>query len=958
MPALFGLMPPMTWAKKAWTRILRRGLLRVIVACVLAHIATSWYLARHEASDSTGWLRYFFSIAMRRLATNTYDPDLLRHAFRATPLVATRRIEGHTHPESARSRNTASTTAEAVARVANLDPFFSQRSKADERHDRRGNRSWYWDKDTPTVPTLDVPPPSSLDIHIDSDYYVDMPTMLADRPRPTLLYTFQPDDAAATREDYSFTFDANSQVDYRVTGGGHYSHPVWNYSTECIRATSWSFGFIPRATTVYMVERRRVSSDHYLVALAPVATWRGVWTLLPQLLLGTPLRRLRTHDSGFTRISLIGRTGPEDEVHRISTARCGGFLCATIPIAADDAISTAVRIGKHDITPPSVESHINAHPQTPEEAVRNKQLALLLTEYHRIRSPGPSAVVYPVEDAVRRYQFGAYTPDARPTMQAYMTPFVHEGYAPDATQGNEQRAVDKRIIEPRTNPSPPKPKDLTPLVHTCISEFAAHCIPIPGMLRPVEVDDIYEQMNRPTQRHMLEDAETQFAALSRRIKSFLKRETYSKPADPRVISTINTPDKRDYSRLTLALAAHFKTMPWYAFGMTPAEICARVVDVCKDADYVEKTDHKKFDGHINYILRLVESALLHRAFPPGLHSMADDLHASQRSLRAAMPSGIKYRQEDERASGSPETSLFNTVDNAFCTYLGYRMTKDLATGDYHTPHDAWAALCRCIFGGDDGVTRNLPHDSLVRAAESIGLSVESEVVRRGEFGVEFLSRQYGPDVWYGDPNSMCDLSRCLSKLHTTPPLASNVSPAQKAKQKCLGYVLTDHDTPIVGPFCAKILSLYNDLSLDSSTATLRSWWSRYPTEHQYVNVAAPWMDHHAFGVLGLDKHLFDAWLATTTTGLDPPLLVAPTPPKRTDAFVVVDDEVVPPEDKSHPVAPRGTINPPSLSQSARADALSSHNPRSKRQARSRARAEQYRQRTRPGQPGPPPAQPP
>jgi len=54
-----------------------------------------------------------------------------------------------------------------------------------------------------------------------------------------------------------------------------------------------------------------------------------------------------------------------------------------------------------------------------------------------------------------------------------------------------------------------------------------------------------------------------------------------------------------------------------------------------------------------------------RAFHPDYHTEILDLHQSQFNLKAYGKYGSWYHTEFSRASGSPETSIFNTMFNAF-----------------------------------------------------------------------------------------------------------------------------------------------------------------------------------------------------------------------------------------------------------------------------------------------------
>lgn len=342
--------------------------------------------------------QYLLSYVTHNTATDLVSPDTFRATFNETPLVVHKPPKGHTHGESAANRSTATHTAESIAALCGLTPFFYQRSRCDERAGRPGNRSWFWFKDFATTPLFALPHAHSLCIHVDTDYYEDMNTILLDNFQPTVIYTFQPDDAAATRSDYSYTFDSTNTVTYSVHGGAQYTHKVWNYAGDSIIAVRKLFGLIPYGLATYLIDRRRVSDDHYLVAFSPVARWSGPFALLAFLFTkGEPLRRLRTNVDGFTRLEILSTKG-----HMMSTAAHGSHLAATVPIKTDNAIATVARTGKNDLIIPTVEAMISGHPGTPEQAIENKQRAAVLTEYHRSKLSTKPDIIFPVDIAIHR----------------------------------------------------------------------------------------------------------------------------------------------------------------------------------------------------------------------------------------------------------------------------------------------------------------------------------------------------------------------------------------------------------------------------------------------------------------------------------------------------------------------------------------------------------------------------
>jgi hypothetical protein len=826
--------------------------------------------------------QYLLSYVGEMFSNRFSDVDPIRSVFNNTPDVVMAPISSHTHGQSAADRSTATFTAERMAANLGRTPFFIQRSRCDERAGRMGNRTWYWGKDLATMPVFCTPSVDSLQIHVDTDYYHDMPQQLAISMTPTILYAFQPDEAAAVRADYSYTFDSQSNVEYYVHGGGKYSHPIWNYGVDNFTVVSRFCG-IPTSVTSYLTDRRRIAKDRYLILLTPVRRWSGLFSFLGLFFAAPELKRLQTHHMGFTRLEVLGREG-----HYMSTARCGEYACATIPIAVDNTISTLARVSKYDLVIPSVESTIAPHTTEALTAARVKMAAAILTEYHRLLVPYKPNVVFPVRDAVHRYQFGQFDPEAKPSLTPFMSPFLHESYAPDQTRDNEARGVLSRITNVASN------AQVTPFIHKCMLDFAEELIPCPGQLLPTDFDAVLDKQFRPSQRRGLHDSQFLLAIYHRIIRAFTKHESYPAPKDPRLISTINPVDKADYSKFIYPLSELFKKLPWYAFSRPPSEIAEHVSTICQQAETITNTDFHRYDGSISPILRELELIVLLRAFNNHFASQLRDLHRSQYNLRAITRKGVRYQTGTARGSGSPETALFNSMDNAFSAYVSFR--KSSVNGSFMNHRDAWAKMNACIFGGDDGLLIDIDPVSYVKTCQVLGLSATVLTVARGSLGVSFLSRIYGPDVWFGDTSSTCDVIRTLSKFHTTPLIDSSVTPVLKLVQKARGLLLTDANTPIIGDFVKTVVGLSINITLLPEQSWIEPYYARYDLLVQYPNPRRDWMVAYVAS-LNLDITRFQLWLSKLQCiddALSPPLLAAPLPPAPAPVTVVVDDETIHP----------------------------------------------------------------
>jgi len=249
--------------------------------------------------------------------------------------------------------------------------------------------------------------------------------------------------------------------------------------------------------------------------------------------------------------------------HYISTARQGEFAAATITARFDSAVATLARTTKVGISAPTVESLLSAAPEADKLADRIS--AAILTDYHRSIMRRPAPWVFPTQHSILRYQFGRFEPDAKPLLSAFMNPFLADCYAPDRSYGNEEAAVNGRIVEVSSDAT------MSAFTFKCALEFVERLIPVAHSLVPASRDDVYVKQSRPNQRRTLDEAADR-SDNNRALKSFQKAEPYQKPSEPRIITTIDGPTKRDYSTYIYAITAHIKRYDWYAFGRPPLAV--------------------------------------------------------------------------------------------------------------------------------------------------------------------------------------------------------------------------------------------------------------------------------------------------------------------------------------------------------------------------------------------------
>lgn len=787
----------------------------------------------------------------------------LRQDFRQCPLQQPKTVELHTHPLAARSRGDAAKLAVYLAKQRGLVPFSYQMSAADVRHGVFGSRQWFWGKDVMVTPTDNTIGLDHLVYAIDVDYYVDMNDWLSSLPDvPVMLHTFNPRSAAYVGKEYSFKFLPDGRVDY-IVNEARYKHYVWNWNADVLSVGSAYF------RRFYLVERRKADDHHDYVLLIPIGSWRGLLAILAHELVATPLRRLLPTTSGdFFRLDVKLESGLA-----VSVARFDTYNAATIPSDRMDTILAASRLTKLPYNLASVQGWLDG----------DKATSAVILDYVRNHVDLEGTYVSESIYGARQYQLmlhpSDYQDDCKPTMLPFARAIIPAGFVPDSSVNNEMMAVEGRIKIPTVD-SELLMRDCPDHQLMCYFEEFVDCLfPKKGVVYPCDIEDVYGQQNRPTQRNLLDRADGLLWS-SDLFKTFLKKEAYQKPSYPRIITTVNTSRKRDYARFILALAEHFKTFPWYAPGMTPKEIADCIAKNAQMLMALYCADAEKMDGHISGRVRLLERMILHAAFPQHFWSELDELHAAHYGKTAMTVLAIFYVVSNQRGSGENATTLFNTTVSKFDDYCARRVAGNGIKESY----EAFG-----LFAGDDGIAsfEKLSKNDIVQTASMVGQRLEVDVFLRGQHGVNFLSRVFTWHVWYGDPSSSCDLLRTLSKLHLTLDL-EQFTPLEKLSQKLAGLLRTDSRTPVIRNLLAMAVRLDLNLQCDVDRR-ISTWFAHFPTESNWPNDydfdAEDWVENYLPGC-HLDDFLKHCAECTKDNCLLFPAIYEPKPPKIVATTVV------------------------------------------------------------------------
>jgi len=412
-------------------------------------------------------------------------------------------------------------------------------------------------------------------------------------------------------------------------------------------------------------------------------------------------------------------------------------------------------------------------------------------------------------------------------------------------------------------------------------------------------------------------------------ESFTKVEQYPEPKDPRTITILGNAAKTGLSMLGGALSTLLKQedVLWYAFGLNPKDVAARVAEVATGCELHQamhptftlyETDFSRFDGTIGPVQRLCTLVCARSAMSQEVkHLVADWVELCfGNTVRTTSDRAKKvlYDQGYARASGDPLTAVCNSLDNAFSAFYSHRRHG-------LSPRDAWGLLG--IYGGDDGLTFAGPHYES-HCAE-LGLRIKAKKLKQGDL-VTFLARVYGPGVWQGDDDSIVEISRCLRQFpFTTMPI--HCDNGLVARAKAISIIYSDSNTPVIGELCRKIIKQTNHYVLplavpgseaartfEEALATNWTYTVARDSGSSYPNVVSQWAQEYVATVfLHQDTDALNAWLADAGAPYTSPPQLTPSPEYApSDKSMLINGEylegvVDPSPPKLSPMAPEAKV---------------------------------------------------
>jgi len=325
-------------------------------------------------------------------------------------------------------------------------------------------------------------------------------------------------------------------------------------------------------------------------------------------------------------------------------------------------------------------------------------------------------------------------------------------------------------------------------------EFISLVVPCPGKGVPISVEEVRRHQSKATQRARFKQVSADMTSnFTNKLKAFIKSEAYPAANDPRNITTMSAEMTIQLSCFSLPFKAHMKRFEWYAPGLAPSEIAARLGSVCGGGDVIA-TDFSRMDGTVSEWLTKrvvwpVYMAWCNEKDRPVLRKLLGGVYVQV----ATTVTGVRYTPGYSIRSGCSITTECGTLVNAFVAYCALRKFG---------MDPARAIVEIGILFGDDGVVK-LVHEGFDRlleeAARELGLRLKSVVVH-ANCPVPFLGRYFvNPTIM---PDSFQDPMRTITKLHLTAN--KNVTPEQALVNKASGYWTTDRLTPIIGTWAGVV----------------------------------------------------------------------------------------------------------------------------------------------------------
>lgn len=232
----------------------------------------------------------------------------------------------------------------------------------------------------------------------------------------------------------------------------------------------------------------------------------------------------------------------------------------------------------------------------------------------------------------------------------------------------------------------------------------------------------------------------------------------------RNISPINDCHTTQSSRFTYAFDSIMHTqheipigqrpLAWWMPGCKPVDIATQVKYVARHGPGTYfGADYKSFDGTQTAWMRDITVGIMRCLFPNEADYVAQCIQ-DEYDLRCRTTHGCTYRTQGTMCSGSPWTTIGNTILNGFVYFCASLLSR-------RHLHEVETTMNKCALYGDDSLGPHIIQQQFHDICKIIGLVATDEDVTHGP---SFLGRIYPV---YNTKYSICDPLRVFTKLHAT-----------------------------------------------------------------------------------------------------------------------------------------------------------------------------------------------
>jgi len=681
---------------------------------------------------------------------------------------------GHPHPESGGARNLASKLVDSFILKHGRTVYSVSMSYAESKQNVRGSRYYYEMKDLVMSVKNDYLLESDIIKMIDTDYHVPDLGYWASFMKPMLFYSFNPVTPAGQTMDGFFCTNANGEVTVRTAMGTCYQHHLWDHENDFVAIPYGGFDHY------FYCEQRRIPKTQYCLILYHPAY--RVFRFMGRFMQPCPILKRRNDVYGeFAVTSVINSKSLVTYVTKV-----GRFYASAIETESLYSLIDRAKAYEKAFSYVTIKD-LCRH----SKIFFSKKDAAMLLDYINSAPRLPQLRAYSADNVTYQCTLDAdlLVEQSRDVARIGHEPFVDGGSVPLCSKTSEKMAAKDRVVDLIDPDQGPLSEEMLVILHEFCDQLFGQ-----KTLNPIDTSSVLDLQSRQSQIDGYLRSLPNCDVSPLRIKAFWKKEAYDEAKSPRMITECDAAHRTAYSRYTLALAAHLKRFGWYAFGYSPNKIAQRVHKICSTSAFVVETDYSRFDGLHGLKLHQVECIVMERAF--GKSSDAPMLCRRETNLRATTRSGVKYKTAYTRLSGSPSTSVMNTLDNAFVCFYYLRVSESLS------PAKAFKKLG--VYAGDDGITAARYPKALSEVASSFGAKLKC-VVRRKNQWVSFLGRIY---VAPGSCDaSIYDLRRFIAKAHITVAGLDVPMPLAFAR-KAYGFSVTDSNTPLIKEWIGLIRTWY------------------------------------------------------------------------------------------------------------------------------------------------------